>query len=64
MRRTTIGLLGAATAALLALAPSASAAECEGGATAPAKRVLHGLEGPLEATPAEGLVHAAECALP
>ena len=65
MTRTTVGLLAVVTAGLVGLAPTAGASEeCEGGVAGPAKPVLHGLEGPVEGTPAESLVHAVECALP
>lgn len=64
-RRTTALVGGLLAAGAVALAGSAQAAPpCEGGVTAPAKQVLHALEGPVSGTPGETVVHAVECTLP
>ena len=64
-RRTTALVGGLLAAGALALAgPSQAAPQCEGGATAPAKEALHGLEGPVAGTPGETVLHTVECALP
>lgn len=64
-RRTTALVSGLLAAGAVALAGSAQAAPpCEGGVAAPAKGLLHAVEGPVSGTPGESVVHAVECALP
>lgn len=64
-RRTTALISGLLAAGAVTLAGSAQAAPpCEGGVTAPAKKVVHTVEGPVSNTPAGTVVHAVECTLP
>lgn len=64
-RRTTALVSGLLAAGAVAMAGAAQAAPpCEGGVTAPAKRVVHALERPVSGTPGETVVHTVECTLP
>lgn len=63
-RRSAAAAGALLAAGVVALAAPASAAECEGGVSAPVKPLLHELEGPVAGTPGETVIHTVECTLP